>query len=129
MGLFEKTGIRRQELRSAAALRRAFDEAGNRKTITRADRQLLGWSEARYLTAVNPHARICWVEAVCRELSAFFGLDTQRPYPDYPLFLVTLVDKSCTTADTAELIDVKTFKNVLRRGLRGFSYLGMIEPA
>jgi hypothetical protein len=57
MWLFKKSGIRNQELRSASALRRAFDEAGNRKTITRADRQLLGWSEAKYLTAVNPHGQ------------------------------------------------------------------------
>jgi hypothetical protein len=129
MWLFKKSGIRSQELRSAAALRRAFDEAGNRKTITIMDRQLLRRAEAESLAAVNPHARICWAEAVCQDLSDFLGLDSEHPFPDHPLFMVTLVDTSCTTAVAGEQIDIRTFKNTLRRGLKGLSYLGMIEPA
>jgi hypothetical protein len=43
--------------------------------------------------------------------------------------LVTLCDRRCCTSHQAKNIDIPGFIRLLRRGLRGLSYFGMIEPA
>jgi hypothetical protein len=43
--------------------------------------------------------------------------------------LVTLCDRRCCTSHQEKNIDLPGFIRRLRRGLRGLSYLGMIEPA
>lgn len=129
MWLFNKTGIRRQELRLASGLRRAFSDARNGKTVSKYEQQFIEPRYAYTLLAMNPHARIRWAQVVCKELADFFDLTPDRPYPDHPIFFVTLVDLDCMTADDATDIDIETFKRILRRGLRGLSYLGMVDVA
>jgi hypothetical protein len=58
----------------------------------------------------------------------FFDLDNHNTYPDQPLFFVTLTDVSCTTDHDAPWIDIYSFKRKLQAGLRGLSYVGMVEP-
>jgi hypothetical protein len=45
------------------------------------------------------------------------------------MFLVTLCDRRCCTSHQEKNIDVPRFIRTLRRGLRGLSYVGMLEPA
>lgn len=129
MRLFNETGLRGQEAQTSAALRSALDDARDRETVTKADRQFLNASEAKYLSAVNAPARIIWADAVCQELTDFFRLDSERPSPSQALFLVSLAHASCATSDTPTGIDIRAYRSILRRGLRGLSFLGMIEPA
>ena len=42
---------------------------------------------------------------------------------------MTLCDRRCCTSHQEKEIDIPRFIRILRRGLRGSSYLGMIEPA
>jgi hypothetical protein len=45
------------------------------------------------------------------------------------IFLVTLCDRRCCTSHQEKNIDIPGFIRLLRQGLRGLSYLGMLEPA
>ena len=66
---------------------------------------------------------------VCEEFSDHFHLGPDNPEPDQRVFLVTLCDRRCCTSHEAKEIAIRGFMQRLRRGLRGLSYLGMIEPA
>ena len=92
------------------------------------DLQLLD-SDPRWLNAVSPQARIRWGELVCEEFSDHFDLGPDKPEPKRRIFLVTLCDRRCCTSHQEKEIDIRGFIQRLRRGLRGVSYLGMIEPA
>jgi hypothetical protein len=81
------------------------------------------------LGAVSVTGRIKWAQAFCQEFSDFFDLGPANPEPDQPMFLVTLCDRRCCTSHQEREIDVPGFGRLLRRGLRGLSYLGMLEPA
>jgi hypothetical protein len=70
-----------------------------------------------------------WGKLVCEELSDRFHLGRHKPEPDQPIFLVTLCDLRCCTSHQEKNVDIPRFIRILRRGLRGLSYLGMIEPA
>jgi hypothetical protein len=128
MSLFSTLGFLRQEHRSESNLNRAFQESKKRHTITCQDHQLLAGSRRCYLGAVNHHSRILWARAVCREFANVFDLADENPFPDQPLFFVTLTDARCVTTHDAAAIDIQKFKRRLRKGLAGLSYLGMIEP-
>ena len=52
----------------------------------------------------------------------------QNPFPDQPLFFITLTDISCTTDHDAPWVDIYKFKRKLQAGLRGLHYVGMVEP-
>jgi hypothetical protein len=128
MTFFDQTKISINERSGEAKLRSAFQEARNRYTVSRTDEALLHSSHRHELLAVNRHSRVLWGRAVCNQLSAFFccadGINHNRP-----IFLVTLVDRSCMTSVSAADVDIKAVKTRLRSGLRGLSHLGMIEPA
>ena len=81
------------------------------------------------MVAVNRDARIKWGQAVCQEFGDHFNLDEDHPYPDEQLFFVTLADRGCFTSANDREVDVARFIKHLRPGLRGLSYLGMLEPA
>ena len=48
--------------------------------------------------------------------------------PHEPIFLVTIADKSHVTSDQPQHINLQRIKRKLGAGLRGLSYIGMIEP-
>jgi hypothetical protein len=85
--------------------------------------------DRRYLSAVSATGRIKWAQAVCHEFSEFFELGPTRPKPNQPMFLVTLCDRRCCTSHQEREIDIPGFLRLLRCGLRGLSYLGMLQPA
>jgi hypothetical protein len=45
------------------------------------------------------------------------------------MFLVTLCDRRCCTSHQEKHVNIVRFIRILRRGLRGLSYVGMLEPA
>jgi hypothetical protein len=126
--LFPASGIQRQAFQFERDLMHALRESRKRDTITRRDRLLLQ-CDPHVLCSVNTRSRILWAKAVCREFRDFFDLDADHPFPDQQLFFVTLTDISCCTTSDAPFIDIHRFKQTLRKGLRGLSYIGMIEPA
>jgi hypothetical protein len=129
MSLFSTSGLATQERRAARKLLTAFEESRKRHTINLHHRQLLAYGARAHLGAVNPHARILWGKAVCDQVEQFFALDEGHPYSSVPLFFVTLSDVACITDHDAPLIDIAAFRRRLQRGLKGLSYVGMIEPA
>jgi hypothetical protein len=129
MWFFRHTGLRKQELRTGSKLRSAIEESRNLSLGRRShDLQLLN-SDPRWLNAVSPKARIRWGEMICEQFSTHFKLGPDQPGPAQRLFLVTLCDRRCCTSHEAKNIPIAQFIRILRRGLRGLSYLGMIEPA
>jgi hypothetical protein len=129
MSLFSTSGISSQEHRSQGQLLHAFQESRRRSSISQRDRHLLRPDARRHLGSVNRFARIRWGQAVCREFQEFFGLDDHHPFPHQPLFFATLTHVSCCTSHDESFVDIPRYKNQLRKGLAGLSYLGMIEPA
>jgi hypothetical protein len=126
--LFCSSGIQRQAFQYDRELQHALKESRKRDTVTCRDRQLLQ-CDPHVLFPVNTRSRLLWAKAVCRELQDFFGLDADQAFPDQQLFFVTLTDITCCTTSDAAFIDIPRFKQTLRKGLRGLSYIGMIEPA
>jgi hypothetical protein len=126
--LFSASGFQRQEHQSERDLKHAFQESRKRDTVTRRDRLFLQ-CDPHVLCSVNSKSRILWAKAVCREIQDFFALDDDHPFPDQRLFFVTLTDISCCTTHDAAFVDIQQVRKKLRQGLRGLSYIGMIEPA
>jgi hypothetical protein len=129
MSLFRTTGFLSQENSSKVKLQEACQKSRKRHTITSSDLIILQPSSAPHLYAVNHLSRVVWAKAVCREFEEFFALCDQEPYPDEPLFFVTMTDVRCFTLDDPTQVDIQRFKKLLRAGLVGLSYLGVIEPA
>jgi hypothetical protein len=129
MWLFRQTGLRKQELRTGSKLRLAIEEARNVSLFQRSYYLQLLNSDPRWMSAVSPGARIRWGKMVCEEFSDHFHLGPDKPEPDQRIFLLTLCDRSCCTSHQEKEIDIRGLIQRLRRGLRGLSYLGMIEPA
>ena len=129
MWLFDQTGLRKQELKTGSKLRSAIEAARGLSLRDRRYLLQLVNSNSDNLSAVNPKARIEWGRLICRELSDHFHLGRHKPEPDRSMFLVTLCDRRCCTSHQQKNIDVPRFIRTLRRGMRGLSYVGMLEPA
>jgi hypothetical protein len=93
-----------------------------------ADVDLLRGSDAFYLPAVNIKARIKWGRVFIEEIFEFFNITEDEHGPHEPIFLVTIADKSHLTTDQPRQINLGRIKRKLQCGLKGLSYVGMIEP-
>jgi hypothetical protein len=93
-----------------------------------ADVDLLRGSDAFYLPAVNIKARIKWGRVFIEEIFKFFHIADNEHGPNAPIFLVTIADKSHLTTDQPQQINLGRIKRKLQCGLKGLSYVGMIEP-
>jgi hypothetical protein len=129
MSLFDQTGLRTQELRTGSRLESAIEESRRLSPLERACYLQLVHSNRYYLDAVSPKARIRWGQIICEGFSDHFHLGPEKPEPGQPIFLLTLCDRRCCTSHDDKNIDISRFVRILRRGLRGLSYWGMIEPA
>jgi hypothetical protein len=129
MWFFRQTGLRQQELGTGSKLRSAIEEARNRSRLEQLPALQLLEADPRWMSAVSPRARVRWGEMICEEFSTHFKLGPDQPEPGQHTFLITLCDRRCCTSHQAKNIDISRFIRLLRRGLRGVSYLGMIEPA
>jgi hypothetical protein len=129
MWFFRQTGLRKQELVSGSKLELAIQESRQLSLDQRFQALQLLKADPRWMSAVSPGARVRWGELVCQEFSDHFHLGPDNPEPDQRIFLLTLCDRRCCTSHQEKEIDIRGFIQRLRRGLRGLSYLGMIEPA
>jgi hypothetical protein len=85
-------------------------------------------SDAYYLPAVNCKARIKWGRVFIRHIYQFFNLDNDGDGSTEPVFLVALAEKSSLTTDRPQPIHLRRMKRKLGAGLKGLSYIGMLEP-
>jgi hypothetical protein len=129
MWFFRQTGLRKQELVSGSKLELAIQESRQLSLDQRFQALQLLNADPRWMSAVSPGARVRLGELVCQEFSDHFHLGLDKPEPKRRIFLVTLCDRRCCTSHQEKEIDISRFIRILRRGLRGVSYLGMIEPA
>ena len=129
MNFFNATGIESDARSAQSKLRNAFKTANNRHTVSLGDRQLLKGADRYSLSAANCYARIRWGEAVCADLAAFFCDDPQMPHHNQELHFVTLTDVACVTLVSAQDVSINFIAQRLRNGLRGMSYVAVIEPA
>jgi hypothetical protein len=128
MSLFSESGLLKQERISHSERLLAFQKTRKRPLVSSKERRLVDTKSKKYLGSVNFNARLRWSKAFCREFSDFFHLTRDRRYPDQPLFFVTLSDINCTTEHDSEFVDVLAYKKRLQPGMKGLSYLGMMEP-
>ena len=129
MCVYELSNIGNQERQLANLLKRAIQTARNGHTISRADRRLTKECNNYLLSAVNKKARIAWGNVVCQQIESHFGINEKHLHPDKPVYLLTRVDLACCTAPDADSVNLDFVKARLRYGLKGLSYIGMIEPA
>jgi hypothetical protein len=128
MNFFNQAGIERLERRNNRELKAAFETARNRKLLGRFDQPRLAPSGRMSLCAVNAYSRIWWGRIVCEQISRHLcpGNGTDQ---DRTVYFVTLVDINCATSVCDVEPKLTQFRKSLRRGLRGISHWGVIEPA
>jgi hypothetical protein len=93
-----------------------------------ADVDLLRGSNAFYLPAVNIKARMKWGRVFIEKIFKLFDIADTEHGPRNPIRLVTIADKSHLTTDQPQKINLQRMKRKLGSGLKGLSYIGMIEP-
>src|SRR5215218_3550309 len=118
--------LRCQEGEACRALCHAFDVARNRHKIMRSDDRLV---RSRELNAAVPYARVELGNALWKEFKAHFSLSEFQPIPSVPLFYVSPVDIGCMTALNASHVHLGSFVRQLRKGLRGLSYVGVVDAS
>lgn len=128
MKFFNETKIRAMARRHRSILMDAFDGARSGGRVTQSDRELIKPGECNVLGAMNGYSRIAWGKAVCQELACKFSLSDKNKHTG-KVYLVTLADISCATKVDIADISLDFIRRKLPLGLRGVSYLGMIEPA
>jgi hypothetical protein len=117
--------------RAQAALRLAFEESRKRQSLSRGDRELPKFKHGFSLLAVNPFSRRIWGEAASNAISGFFCDGGDGTVHNQDIYFVSLMDLGCARSLKDHLTDgdLAVIKQRLRYGLRGLSYIGMIEPA
>jgi hypothetical protein len=128
MNFFRETRINFYERKNRRLISQAFQAARNRKTVSMGDKARIKYRERDSLVAINPFSRVIWAKAVCYEIQKHLCFEDSTDQKQ-DLFLVTLVDRSCATTMKGSDIDIGAIKRRLRYGLRGLSYLAIIEPA
>jgi hypothetical protein len=131
MTFYSNTKIEYWQSREQAALRLAFEESRRRHTLSRGDRELPKPKFRYDLLAVNSFSRRTWGKAVSNELSRFFCGGGDGTTHNQDVYFVSLMDITCARSPEDQLTeaDLESVKNRLRYALRGYSFLGMIEPA
>jgi hypothetical protein len=67
--------------------------------------------------------------AICDQLQSTFCSDPNSLDHNKDVFFVTLLDIQCATDVSPTMPDLEQFKAIMRRGLRGLSYLGLMDVA
>jgi hypothetical protein len=125
--LFEKSEIQSSEKLNGRRLAEAFESAHNRRTVKIYDKAAVARSRKYALGAVNPHSRILWAKLICSQIEKHLCRPESVNHKRR-IFLVTLVDAACAR-DVGANVDFEPIKRRMKLGLRGFSHLGLIEPA
>lgn len=131
MTFFKQTRIAYWQTIERQSLRSSFEKSIKRNTITVLDRNRIRPARRNDLLAVNSYSRLKWNEAVCTQIANFFcdGGDGIRHRRE--IMFVTLCDERCMRSPHDKLSheNLGWIKSRLRYGLRGLSYLAVIEPA
>lgn len=90
--------------------------------------EILHSADAYYLPAVNSRARTKWGTIFIEGIFRFFEIPDNADGPREPLFLITIADQSHLTTDQPQRIQLSRIKRKIGNGLKGLSYIGMIEP-
>ncbi len=117
--------LRRRERKSASMVKSALSLKRHRQWMSL---PILYPSEAFYLPAVNTRARIKWGRIFITNVFQFFDIAADENGPNEPVFFVTVADKSHLTTDQPQQINLGCIKGKLASGLKGLSYIGIIEP-
>lgn len=128
MSFFDASGLEDWCRSADQKLKEAFDGAHSRVTVTQMDWRLLLRSAADRLLAVNAHSRTTLGRFLCEEIASKFCVNKDWEH-DQPVFFGTLIPKGGLVSTGMLLVDLEGMKSKLRADLRGFSYVGMIEPA
>ncbi|WP_271518489.1 hypothetical protein [Bradyrhizobium sp. CCBAU 53380] len=131
MTFYDNTRIEYWQSQEQSALRLAFQESRKRHTLSRGDRELPKGRFRHDLLAVNSFSRRIWGRAISDELSKLLCDGGDGTTHNRDIYFVSLMDVSCARSPEDRLTeaDLEGIKNRLRRGLRDFSYFGMVEPA
>lgn len=126
MLLFKHAKISRAEASDEIAFRSFRKTARNRHSITPTDLAWIDhWSSSRI---VNHYARRRWWEALCDKLEKELGYSKNRT-TNQPIYFVTLVHIDFVSGHDELGYDVGAAAKHYSDGLKGFDFLGLIEPA
>jgi hypothetical protein len=126
MSFFKKTEIQKYSLEAERSLKDAFHSIRDQDAVSLNDRRLM-IEAPQFLSSVNHDARMIWGKAISRQLAEH--LCDSGVVHGTDVFFLTLVDVRWVSSVGDRYPDIARFKNNLRVGLRGLSYLGAIEPA
>jgi hypothetical protein len=129
MSFLGQTKLRSMSRRHEAALMEAFETHRSGQKLTRLDLALLKPNQTAAMGAMNRASRVLWGKALCQMLSERFRYCEKSETHVGNVYLVTLADIRCATQVSSTDISMALIKRRLRLGLRGVSYIGMIEPA
>jgi len=131
MTFYANTKIEQWQFREQSALRLAFQESRKRHSIRGGDRERLKLGVRHDLLAVNSFSRRKWGEVLSGQFSEYFCDGGDGSTHNRDVYFVSLMDNTCARSPEDRLTeaDVEFIKNRLRYGLRGYSFVGMIEPA
>lgn len=131
MSFFKKSNIEQWQATSFRKLRYAFRGSRKASKLTPLDRDKIRPRHVNKLLAVNHHSRLLWGQVLCETISDFFCDAGEGSWHNTEIFFVTLVHVGGARSKGHKLseAELRKIKNHLRMGLRGCSYLGMIEPA
>lgn len=129
MNFYEASGFEQQERDQADEFREAFNRSRNRRSISKSDRRALKDRNQEDYHAANLFSRKLLSRAICDELQSKFCPDPHSLDHNQDVFFVTLLDIRCATDVSPTMPDIEGFKTIMRRGLRGLSYVGMMDVA
>jgi hypothetical protein len=128
MSLFEHTAIVAAEDASRSKLLAAFLTSHKRGLVNSGDEELVLDAEGAGLSAVCHSARICWAHFLCDELGRYFSYDDATKTTNKRVFFFTLVDVGCARSLDEHKVDLNPIARKLSKGLRGYNFIGVIEP-
>lgn len=129
MNFYEASGFGQQERDQADEFREAFNRSRNKRSISRSDYRALKDRNQEDTHAANLFSRKLFSRAICDELQLKFCSETNSLDHNQDVFFVTLLDIRCATDVSPTMPDLEQFKAIMRRGLRGLSYVGMMDVA
>lgn len=127
MNTLDQTKIVAQCAQAKRDLEQALRSSRRDMHLPHRDIALLSPREARNLRAVTPKAQILWNTNFATVVIDHL-VDSGKGRVRENVYLVTLCDISCITEVGDRDPQIATYKTRLRKGLRGVSFIGVIEP-
>ncbi|WP_445220464.1 hypothetical protein ACKWRH_10600 [Bradyrhizobium sp. Pa8] len=128
MNLFKHTEIVAAEEIACGKLLSAFEASPKRNLVNSGDEELVLDSAGAGLSAVCHSARICWAHFLCDELERYFAYGSATRATNQKVFFFTLADIGCARSLDQLKVNLKPIAQKLRKGLRGYDFIGVIEP-